>query len=273
MTQTMTQSSLRTRLARIFPLILVCALCSGCLVVPMRAPAKTRTAEGTDQKTTADLSFLQVGKTTREEVESGLPWIVTDVSDERFILARWAQSKWGVIWGVGGTAAAAGGWNRYWKLHNMVIDFDERGVVQQFAEIPNEELFQTLLERVRRDPGHPLDLSVPVEVPVQYVRTGQTFPGKLVLGRDSFAFVREQDFKKKKQKPQPFEFETAPDNIRNLHKANRGGAESDQPQFWAVRIEFKQAIGMGVGKRMDVKIDLPATVTLIRYVAQMQSGS
>jgi hypothetical protein len=239
----------------------------------MRAPTKTRTTEGKELKKTVDLSFLQVGKTTREEVKSGLPWIVTDVSDDRFILARWAQSKWGVIWGVGGTAAAAGGWNRYWKLHNVVIDFDERGIVQRITHISNEDLFQILMERVRSDPGHPLDLSVAIEVPVEYMRVGQSFSGKLVFSQDSFAFFRIQDAKKKKQpKTQPFEFQTAPDNIRNLRIVDRG-AESKQPQFWAVRIEFKNTVGMGVGKRMDVKIDLPSTLTLIRYFAQIQSGS
>jgi hypothetical protein len=238
----------------------------------MRVPTKTRTTEGKELKKTVDLSFLQVGKTTREEVESGLPWIVTDVSDDRFILARWTQSKWGVIWGVGGTAAAAGGWNRYWKLHNMVIDFDESGIAQQITQISNEELSRVLMERVRGDFSHPLDLSVAIEVPMEYMRAGQRFPGKLVLGPDSFAFVRDQDAKKNKQrKTQPFEFQTAPDNIRSLRSVDRG-MESNQPQFWAVRIEFEHAVGMGVGKKMDVKIDLPATLTLMRFVEQTQPG-
>lgn len=270
--ETMTHANLRTRLARTLPLIFVCSLCSGCLVVPMRAPTKTRTADGKELKRTVDLSFLQAGKTTREEVESKLAWTVTSVSDDRFILARWAQSKWGVIWGAGGTYSGAGGWNRYWKLHNLMIDFDENGIVQQTTQIPDEKLFQVLMERVRRDPRHPLDLSAAIEVPAEYMRAGQRVPGKLVLGQDSFAFVRDQDPKKKKQqKPQPFEFQTAPDNIRGLRTADRG-AESNQPQFWAVRIEFKNTVGMGVGKRMDVKIDLPATLTLIRLVGQWQPG-
>jgi hypothetical protein len=273
MPQPVRQASLKNRLARILPLVFVCSLCSGCLVVPMRAPTKTRTAEGKELKRTVDLSFLQAGKTTREEVESKLAWIVTGVRDDRFNLARWAESNWGVVWAAGGYSAGAGGWNRYWKIHNLVIDFDERGIVQQITQIPNEELFQVLMERVRRDPGHPLDLSVAIEVPVEYMRGGQTFPGKLVLGKDSFAFVREQDAKKKNKnkKTQPFEFQAAPDNIRSLLTVNHGKTESNQPQFWAVRIEFKYAIA--VGKRMDVKIDLPATLTLIRFVAQMQSGS
>jgi hypothetical protein len=273
MTQTVMQALLKIRLTRMLPLLFVCAVCSGCLALPMRAPTKTRTSEGKELKRTVDLGFLQAGKTTREDVESALAWIATDIRDDRFILGRWAESNWGVAWAAGGYYAGAGGWNRYWKVHNLVIDFDERGVVQQITQIPNEELFQVLIERVRRDPSHPLDLSVAIEIPVEYVRTGQTFPGKLVLGRDSFAFVRQQDAKKKKNKTEPFEFQAAPDNIRSLLTVNHGKTESNQPQFWAVRIEFKRAVGVGVGKRMDVKIDLPATLTLIRFVAQMQSGS
>ncbi len=267
----MTQLSLKNQLARILPLLFVCAVCSGCLALPLRAPAKTRTPEGKELKKTVDLSFLQPGKTTRAQIESTLAWIATGVSDDRFILGRWAESNWGVAWAAGGYYAGAGGWNRYWKVHNLLIDFDERSVVQQITQIPNEELFQVIAERVRRDPRRPLDLSTAIEVPVEYVRYRQTFPGKLVLGRDVFAFVREQDAGKKRPKTVPFEFQTTPGNIRNLLTVNHSEVESNQPQFWAVRIEFKHAIA--VGKRMDVKIDLPATLTLIRFFAQIQPGS
>jgi len=142
----------------------------------MRAPTKTRTPEGTELRRTVDLGFLQAGKTTRQEVETALAWIAadaaTDIRDDRFFLGRWAESDWGVAWAAGGYYAAAGGWNRYWKLHNLVIDFDECGVVRQITQIPNEELFRVLRERVRRDPGHPLDLSAAIEIPVEYLRAG-----------------------------------------------------------------------------------------------------
>jgi hypothetical protein len=269
-----TPGGVKTRLARIVFLLSVCSLCLGCVVVPLRVPSKARTAEGKKLKGTVDLSFLQVGKSTREEVEPALARIATGVKDDRFILARWAESQWGVVWAVGGSAAAAGGWNRYWKVHNLLIYFDELGVVQQLTQISNQELFQVLKERVRRDPSYSLDLSEPIEVPVEYVVYRQSFRGKLVLGRDGFAFVREPDARKKKQqKTQPFEFRTAPDNIRSVLSVNRGEVESNQPQFWAVRIEFIHGVGAGVGRRMDVKIDLPATLILLRFVAQMQSGS
>lgn len=275
MAQIRIQAPLNIRLTWLALLLFVFVVCSGCLAIPMRAPAKTKTPEGTELKRTVGLEFLQTGKTTRQEVESALGWIATDVTtdlrDDRFFLGRWAESNWGVAWAAGGYYAAAGGWNRYWKLHNLLIDFDECGVVRQITQIPNEDLFQALRERVRGDPGYPLDLSAAIEIPVEYLRTGQTFPGKLVLGRDSFAFARQQNPKKKKPKAQPFEFETARDNIRELLAVNRGDVESNQPKFWAVRIEFNHALA--VGRWMDVKIDLPATLTLMRFVESMQPGS
>jgi hypothetical protein len=273
-TQPVTQASLKIRLARKLLLLFVSAVCAGCLM-PIRAPTKIQTTEGKGLKKTVDLSFIQPGKSTREEVESRLGWIATGVKDDRFTLGRWAESKWGVVWAVGGYYAGAGGWNRYWKIHNLVIDFDEREVVEQFSQIPSEKLLQVLMERVRRDPSHPLDLSVPIEIPVEYVTFGQTTPGKLVLGPDDFAFVWDKNPipKKKNQKSEPFKYQTAPDNISNLLSVNRGEVEADHPQFWAVRIEFKRPVARGVGKRMDVKIDLPSTLTLIRYFVQIQSGS
>lgn len=70
-----------------------------------------------------------------------------------------------------------------------MVDFDERGVVEQFSQIPSEELLQVLMERVRRDHNSPLDFSMPIEIPVEYVILWQTTPGKLVLGPDDFAFI------------------------------------------------------------------------------------
>ncbi len=255
------------------PLLFVCAFYAGC-VLPMRAPTKIQTTAGKGLKNTVDLSFIQPGRSTREEVESRLGWIATGVRDERFSLGRWSESKWGVAWALGGYAAAAGGWNRHWKVHNLLVDYDECGVVEQFSQIPNEELLQALMERVRRGHSLPLDLSVPIEIPVEYVTLWQTTPGKLVLGPDNFAFVWDKNpIPKKNQKMDPFKYQTATNNISNLLSINRGEVEPDNPQFWAIRIMFKHPIAKGVGKRMDVKIDLPSTLTLIRYFAQIQSGS
>ncbi len=268
------QMSLKIRLTRILLLLFVCAVCTGC-VMPIRAPTKIQTSAGKGLKKTVDLSFIQPGESTREEVESRLGWIATGVKDDTFTLGRWAESKWGVAWVIGGYAAAAGGWNRHWKMHNLVVDYDERGVVEQFSQIPNEELLQALMERVRREHGPLLDLSVPIEIPVEYVTLWQTTPGKLVLGPENFAFVWDKNPipKKKNQKMEPFKYQTTTENISNLLSINRGEVEADHPQFWAVRIEFKRPFAKGVGKRMDVKIDLPSTLTLIRYFEQIQSGS
>lgn len=267
----MTQASFKIRLARKLPLLFIWVACASC-VMPIRAPTKIQTTAGKGLKKTVDLNFIQPNKSTREEVESRLGWIATDVKDDRFFLGRWAESKWGVVWAIGGYATAAGGWSRHWKVHNLVVDFDERGFVEQFSEIPSEELLHVLMERVRRNHKSPLDLSVPIEIPVEYVTLWQTTPGKLVLSPDSFAFVWDKNPipKKKNQETELFKYQTVANNISNLLSVNRGEVEADHPQFWAVRIEFERPVARGVGKRMDVKIDLPSTLTLIRYFVRTQ---
>ena len=265
----------RIRFLRLAWIALLCAFFSGCVVVPMRAPTKTRSSSGEVGKK-LDLDFIQVGTTTREEVGQKLAWVDTGVKDDRLFLGRWAESSWGVLWAAGGPpASGAGGWERSWKTHNLLLDFDEIGVVQQVSFVSDEDILRTLSKRVSKDPSRSLDLSAPIEVPVDYIRSSKHFMGTLILGRDAFVFLEDRETKSK----EAYDFRISPASIGHLSMDHRGPVRIERgpvldvvpPGKVVVTIHLKQKTS--VGSKMKVRVDLPTTMILIKYIAQTRPGS
>src|SRR5260370_29789582 len=134
-------------------LVTACFSCQGCLVRPLRAPTGTNGSSGAMEK--INLDFSQSGKTTGEEITTRLGGTDTGIKDKQLFLGRWASSKWGVLWMVAGNNSAAGGWNRGWASHNVLIAFDDKDVVQQFRQFPAGELVSQLsacVAQVQEDP-------------------------------------------------------------------------------------------------------------------------
>lgn len=82
-----------------------------------------------------DPSIVQPGATTRQEVLVKFSMINTGYDDPHLFWGRWARSQWGYWWIVvapspnGGGGAGAGDAKRIWHVHNLLITFDDKGVV------------------------------------------------------------------------------------------------------------------------------------------------
>lgn len=103
------------------------------------------------EKNTLDMSFVHAGTTTRAEVLSKLSSVNTGYDDAHLFWARWATSNWGYGWMViapatnGGGGSGAGDAKRVWHVHNLLIAFDEHGIVQTKQSIDdNDELWREL---------------------------------------------------------------------------------------------------------------------------------
>lgn len=278
----MSKISSRIQFIRVAWTAFLCAFFCGCAAVPMRVPTKTRNVSGEVGKK-LDLDFIQVGSTTREEVGQKLGWIDTGVKGDRLFLGRWADSSWGVAWAVTGYTSAVGGWNREWTTHTLVLDFDEKGVVRQMSVVPDKDILGALSKRVSEDSSGSLDLSTPIKLPVEYVRSSKRFTGTLVLGRDAFVFLQERETNSK----EVYDFRISPGSISHLsmgHGVPLEGLVSSEcrtctgtilpsvsPGNVVVTIHFKRS--SSVGSKMNVRVDLPAMMVLIKYVAQTPSGS
>src|SRR5713226_1907871 len=238
------------------------SLCQGCLVLPVRAPTRTSGSSGAMEK--VNLNFIEAGKITRAEVTEKLSVTDTGVKDKRLFLGRWTSSKWGVLWAVAGNNSAAGGWNRSWARHNVLIAFDDKDVVQQYRVFPDHELVKQLSAWVAEGRGQPLDLSVPIEVPVEHRhRAGGQVPGTLVLGNDSFEF-REDDGKGKHN------FKISPKQIRELSLTSIGHGDKSDPRYMNQTIRFAEKTK--VGGKMTIRVDVPTVMLLVQYLSQTRPG-
>ena len=238
-------------------LLAASSFCQGCLVLPVRAPTRTHGNSGAMEK--VNLDFIQAGKTTREEVTEKLGATDTGVKDERLFLGRWATSKWGVLWGVAGNNYAAGGWNRAWARHNILITFDDHGVVQQFHKFPDQELVQQLFVCVRQGQSQPLDLSAPIQVPVEHRHSsGRDSSGVFLLGNDSFEFREDGDHAK-------HSFKISPEQIKELSLTTIGHGDKSDPRYMNQTLHFKEKTK--VGRNMTIRVDLPTVMILVKYLA------
>ncbi len=233
-------------------------LCQGCVVVPVGAPTRTNGLAGKMEK--VNLDFLQAGKTTRQEVTDKLGETDTTVRENQLFLGRWATSKWGVLWAVGGGYNAAGGWNRGWARHNVLISFDDEGIVQQYRKFSDGDLVKQLSAWVAEGHGQPLDLCTPIELPVDHRHgAGVTFPGTLVLSNDAFEF-RENE---------KHNFKILPQQIKDIQLTSIGHGDKSDPRYMNETIHFTEKTNVGV--KMTIRVDVPTIMTLVKYLAQTRS--
>lgn len=115
----------------------------GCIMAPV--PMRTRTRAPGGEGRSLDLKFLQAGLTTKSEVLEKLGWIQV-CNHERIFWGRWQSSSWA----TGGAAATPYGGvpvplgGRHWKTHNLLVEFDEKGVVQRYRTVSDKERKKTL---------------------------------------------------------------------------------------------------------------------------------
>ena len=132
---------------------------SGCVGVA-RLPTKTNGPTGTTiQKNDIDLTFLRDGTTRREEVVNTLSRIDTGYSNSRMFWGRWNESNSG-YWVIGPFGGDA---ERNWHVRNLLVSFDENGVMQAKELTDDGKVVDSEL-RAQLAKAPPLDLSQPVPI-------------------------------------------------------------------------------------------------------------
>lgn len=248
----------------------LCATLLGCGATPLHK--RTRTPEGTEVKN-IDLSFLTPGQTTRAEVKDKLKLIDTGYQGDHFFLGRWSSSTSGA-WGPG----FAG---RVWKSGNLLVEFDDAGVVKRF-ELFDDAKALRYLAPVAADT--PLQLASSLELPVKYYlsevwQLGDAKSGgpmaeqlvdakivdaKIVLSKGTFDFEELGESKKKQKFSLParavLRVET-PVIIR-----------FPDPTYISQRLHCARdlkKIGGPSGRDINLQVTMPQLVTLMSYVAQV----
>ena len=148
-------------------LSLVCGfsffLC-GCFGVT-RIPARSVGPDGAKiEQKELDLKFIQPGSTQHDEVGHQLAAIDTGCPIPSLFWGRWRESKWGYWWvfGVPCDNCMAGDAGRLWRMKNLLVQFDENGLVTRQDLVEDKLLWRTLHSHIRSAPL--LDFSEPVGV-------------------------------------------------------------------------------------------------------------
>jgi hypothetical protein len=150
---------------------------SGCVVAPMKVTSHTNGPTGkTIAETDIDLAFLQAGVTRREEVFTRMSVIDTGVSNSQMFWGRWSGSKWA----VGGASLYGAGGNRVRHVHNLLLGFDENGVMQTKELIDDGKVLDREL-RSQLTKAPPLDFSQPMRIRLtpSLDANGNPWPGSL----------------------------------------------------------------------------------------------
>ena len=165
--------------------------CAGAIRMPVRASGPTGT---TLAKNDVDLSFLQVGITHREEVDNHLAAVDTAYANPRLFWGRWSESRWGYWWVVGMPCnnCMAGDAKRKWHVQNLLVVFDENGVIAKRRAISEDNiLWMALHAYMLETPPSPLNMTEPIRLSLL-----GTHPQAILLSPDNMEFESGPDKKK-----------------------------------------------------------------------------
>jgi hypothetical protein len=136
------------------------------------------------EKQEPNFAFLKIGTTAKEEVEKNLVFIDTHAKDPGFFWGRWETSKWTKAVVVGPYIN-----DRIWDIQNVLIAFDEKGVVKSWKIVKDKELFKEI-DLIESTPRTAIDLSSPLHLEAIGPSYGQPSNPRadLILSSDSLIF-------------------------------------------------------------------------------------
>jgi hypothetical protein len=146
-----------------------------------------------------ELGFLQVGSTHREEVAHQLAAIDTSYSNPRLFWARWSESHWGYWWVVGfpcNTNCMEGDAKRKWHVKNLLVSFDQNGVVANKQMVEDGQIWRALHSSLMEVQPPALDFSEPIRVALT-----NTDLRAVLLSTDSMEFEPEDSSRPNAQVP------------------------------------------------------------------------
>ncbi len=250
------------RAKTLFALICVflCSLCVSCIIFPVRVPTRTKTPLSTERKTKIKVNFIQVGSTSRADVLNNLGWINTGIQEENFFWGRWTSSAWRWVWAVGAGGGGALGSNRVWGSHNLLVEFDEKGLVKSYSVFNDGAILKRLCATLTQRMREPLNLSPPIEIQVQHrhAREAQYEPAKLILDKESFEF---KEFTKKSHS-----FEISPAKITRFSHASTFVRDPSSNASIIYSVHF--GVKTNAGKKITLALGPKALMVLARYFVQ-----
>jgi hypothetical protein len=215
----------------------------------VRGPAGSQIEKGE-----LDMTFLESSSVHREDVTSKLAPIDTGYRDPHLFWGRWVDSKWGYWWvvvaaGPGSPAVGAGDAKRIWHVKNLLVTFDDNGVMQKREVIDDEHIFwRALHTHVSLMP--PLDLSQP-----EYLVLESPTPQSILLHKDYFEVTG-------KKGPVRISPTTV---VRLTHEPAPN--KRDRAGMTCHTLHFSEKTA--IGRKLTICGSAPKVVTLFEYLQEM----
>jgi hypothetical protein len=249
----------------------------GCVAVPVRMP--TQTIDRSGKPLELDLTFLKSGSTTRDEVTKRLSAIDTGVSQSNFYWGRWDSSRWRTT--AVGFVPPEG--ERVWRAHNLLIQFDQNGIVKTWVVAGDKELAQQLEAFDIGATDSPLDLSSPLHATVKTPYSpdrNQPEVLDIVLSADSFECSH---YFSARTGPHLSTLKTPRNNIRGIaptpgafyYGPFSGVVPFTEPNHLVATLYFSKPAVVHYGekghfaiKKLEVAIDPPTFLLFRQYIRQ-----
>jgi hypothetical protein len=244
----------RSGIVRLGLCVAVCAACLGC------APIRKQVSGVSETREKIDLSFLQVGSTTREEVFEKLGWINTGIQEEGLFVGRWSAFSLDWVWGWAPPPVySMPGTQENWRPNNLMVEFDTQGVVKQFRVLSDSDFLRELSGWVQRSRPSLPALVTPATITVKHRHaSGKYYFADLTLGIDSFEFHARDDAS--------HNFSIPPQQLGSLNYPKATPGHKSDPRDINCRLEFRETTR--AGSHLTLAMDVPSLFALIEYVEQ-----
>lgn len=235
--------------------LLLLTACGGAVRLPVRSHGPAGANIGNPQ---IDLHLLQSGTTKRAEVADKLATIDSGSSNPRVFWGRWSESKWGYWWVIAAPGGgAAGDAKRIWHVKNLLLTFDEEGVLKEQQVFNHDREFWTALGKELSEVP-PLDLSEPVPLNA-YGRNVR----QISLAKDG---INMEVFARKKKLPLHI---SPSDMVRFSH--DRTWDKNGHPAVTCHTLHLTEKTA--AGKKIHMCGEASAVVTLFQYLHQTAPAS
>jgi hypothetical protein len=251
--------SCRSGIVRFGLYIAVCAACLGC------APIRKHVSGVSGTREKIDLSFLQVGSTTRKEVFEKLNWINTGIQEEGLFVGRWTAFSLDLVLGWAPPPAYVTPVSQEnWRPNNLMVEFDAQGVVKQFRVLSDSDFLRELSSWVQRSGPSLQAFVTPATITVKHRHaSGKYHFADLTLGIDSFEFHERDDAS--------HNFSIAPGRLLSLTYPNATLGDKSDPRDTNCRLEFRETTR--AGSHLTLAMDIPSLFALIEYLEQNRTAT
>ena len=235
----------------------LCVFCLCGCAGATRLPTRTKGPAGANLEKHLDLGFLEESGTHEQEVRQRLSSIDTGYANPSLFWGRWSDSKWGYWWFVAAQTGAAGDAKRVWHAHNLLVRFDENGVLKEKKLIDDDSaLWRELHAQLAKAP--PLELTQPVEIAGKGWCCGVL---EMTLTRESIRITARR--KNAIVEVSPLKI------VRITHNGAPNKGSSVSTTCHTLHMAEKTAIG----KRIRFCADAPGVATVFQYLQQSASGN